>query len=203
MDDMTLNDFIVARQEFSRCRHKENCDCQKLIKVAADILQNGFLPLKDLFCKHFGCIPSKFKTDKAVSRMMPLPAAVFPLNINGGKKLYVCELSSSLDYSKLQAFIDGLQNIDDKKDVIIDKDMLQMLCELASSEKDKRLIKYAFCTISQLSSTSAKNLYEVSDLVMLQRQVTKALDEAQEIRDVVTKVASIDKSVALERIGLQ
>lgn len=202
VDDMTLNDFIVARQEFCRSRHKEYCDCQKLIMVAADILQNGFLPLKDLFCKHFGCIPSKFKTEKAVSRMMQLPVAVVPLNINGGKKLFVCELISSLDYSKLQVFIDGLQNKDAKKDVIIEKDMLQMLCELASSEKDKRLIKYAVCTSSQLSSTSAKNLYGVSDLAVLQRQVAEALDEAQEIRDVVTKIASIEKSVALERIGL-
>ena len=37
VDDMTLNDFIVARQEFCRSRHKEYCDCQKLIMVAADI----------------------------------------------------------------------------------------------------------------------------------------------------------------------
>lgn len=77
-----------------------------------------------------------------------------------------------------------------------------MLRGLASSEKDKRLIKYAVCTSSQLSSTSAKNLYGVSDLAMLQKQVTEALDEAQEIRDVVKKIASIEKSVALERLGL-
>ena len=170
--------------------------------VAADILQNGFLPLKDLFCRHFGCIPSNFKTDKAVSRMMQLPVAVVPLNIYGGKKWFVWELISSLDYSKLQEFIDGLQNKDAKKDVIIDKDMLQMLCELASSEKDKRLTKYAVCTSLQLLSTEAKNLYGVSDLAMLQRQVAEALDEAREIRDVVTKIASIEKSVALESIGL-
>jgi len=89
VDDMKLNDFFVARQQFCRSRHKKYCHCQKLIMVAADILQNGFLPLKDLFCKHFGCIASKFKTDKAVSRMMQLPVAVVPLNINGGKKI-VC-----------------------------------------------------------------------------------------------------------------
>lgn len=84
--------------------------------VAADILQNGFLPLKDLFCKHFGCDPSEFKSDKAVSRMMQLPVAVFPLGMNGGQKLYVCELNTSLDYSRLQVFINGLQNKDAKKE---------------------------------------------------------------------------------------
>lgn len=201
LEDMTLNESIVARQEFCRHRHKEKCDCKKLIMVAADTLQHGFLPLKDLFCKLFGCNPSKFKSDKAVSRMMQLPVAVFPLSMNGGQKLYVCELNSCLDYSKLQVLINGLQNKDAKKEVVIDKDMLQMLCELASSEKDRRLIKYAVCTSSQLSSTSAKNLYGVSDLAMLQKEVTQALDEAQEIREAVTKIASIEKSVALEKLG--
>ena len=113
----------------------------------------------------------------------------------------MCELNSCLDYSKLQVLINGLQNKDAKKEVVIDKDILQMLCELASSEKDRRLIKYAVCTSSQLSSTSAKNLYGVSDLAMLQKEVTQALDEAQEIREAVTKIASIEKSVALEKLG--
>ena len=99
-------------------------------------------------------------------------------------------------------FVDGLQTKDPKKDVIIDKDMLQMLCELASSEKDRRLIKYAVCTSSQLSATLAKNLYGMSDLAMLQKEVTQALDESQEIRKVVTKIASIERSVALERLGV-
>lgn len=80
--------------------------------------------------------------------------------------------------------------------------MLQMLCELASSEKDRRLIKYAVCTSSQLSATSAKNLYGMSDLAMLQKEVTQALDESQEIRKVVTKIASMERSVALERLGI-
>lgn len=77
-----------------------------------------------------------------------------------------------------------------------------MLCELASSEKDRRLIKYAVCTSSQLSATSAKNLYGMSDLAMLQKEVTQALDESQEIRKVVTKIASMERSVALERLGV-
>lgn len=97
--------------------------------------------------------------------------------------------------------INGLQNKDAKKEVVIDKDMLQMLCELASSEKDRHLFKYAVCTSSQLSPTSAKNLYGVSDLVMLQKEVTQALDEAQEICEAVTKIASIEKSFALEKLG--
>lgn len=36
-DDMALNDFNVAREEFCRYRHKENCDCRKLIVVAGDL----------------------------------------------------------------------------------------------------------------------------------------------------------------------
>ena len=47
---------------------------------------------KDSFYKHFGCNPSKFKSDKAVSIMMQLPVAVFSQSRNGGQKLYVCEL---------------------------------------------------------------------------------------------------------------
>lgn len=80
VDDMTLSEFIVARQEFCKYYgHKESCDCKKLISAATHVLQNGFLPLKDWFCKHFGCNPSKFKSDKAVSRVMQLPVAVFPV----------------------------------------------------------------------------------------------------------------------------
>ena len=106
-----------------------------------------------------------------------------------------------LDFSQLQVLIDGLQNKDAGK-VITEKDMLQTLCELASSEKDRCITKYTVCTSSQLSSSSAKNIYGVLDLAMLKRQVTQALDEAREIREVVKKIASKEKSIALERLSL-
>ena len=47
-DDMALNDFIAAREEICRYRHKESCDHNKLIVVASDLLQNGLLPANEV-----------------------------------------------------------------------------------------------------------------------------------------------------------
>jgi hypothetical protein len=83
------------------------------------------------------------------------------------------------------------------------KETLASLCELASTEKDKCLIKYVACTAnSQLSKEQARKKYGVSNLTELTSKVHDALAKAEEIQETVYKLARLEEKCFLENLGI-
>lgn len=80
----------------------------------------------------------------------------------------------------------------------ISKETLKVICDLASSEKDKRLIKYAVCQSSNISAETAKKTYGISDLKYLKDNVEDAIEQALEIRKAVDLLSSIKEACILE-----
>ena len=83
------------------------------------------------------------------------------------------------------------------------KELLRSLCELASTESDRKLINFAVCESQGLSSKGARNRYGIHNYRSLQTNVYDALDEAWEIRKQVTQLAAVKEKVCLHSIGLE
>ena len=109
LKDFSLNEFLSVRKAFCERHHRSrNCEeCCKLISAAHYLIEKGLVSLKDLFVSQFP-VSGKYKTDKAVRRIMHLPTVIFPLELKTAKTLYVAEQQKLVDYDRLQTFIQSL-----------------------------------------------------------------------------------------------
>lgn len=85
---------------------------------------------------------------------------------------------------------------------IISRETLKIVCDLASSEKDKKLIKYAVSCGGNMSREAAKKKYGISDLTLLKNTVENAVEQAREIRDAVDHLSNVKEDCILEELGI-
>lgn len=192
--DLSLAEFIVARKEYCRIKHSQSkCNlCAPLITFANELLEHGVVPLSECFRKIFS---QEYKSEKAIRRIMQLPIVVFRVN----QKLFVAEYSPDMNYEKFMKFFNLL--VPDKTMAKgISRETLKMLCDLSSSEKDKKLIRFA--ASSHISATKAKKELGISDLVKLRKEVADAVEQYRDIRDAVDEVVRVRERLSLKELGI-
>ena len=151
IEHLSLKEFVLIRRMFCEKHHlTKTCqECSKLISAAQTILEKGITLLKDVFVKHFLKDSSKYKTDKAIRRLVQLPVAIIPIYSKTKKSttLYVTEKNSNINYQVFEQFTQSYVEVENQGHVKteLSKKTLAMICKLASSEKDRCLIKYTAC----------------------------------------------------------
>lgn len=199
---MSLSEFIFVRQEYCRENHSNDClECPKLTTAASCIMTEKVVQLKNIYDEIFLNQGSRYKTDKAIKRLMQLPVIIFPVKNQQNVNLFVAE-SLGVNVLVVQKMIQKVLETRENEDVQLTKDTLSLLCELASSEKDKKLIKYTCLLSSGVSSTQAKRLYGISEPAALKTEVSKALEKVIEIQDAVNKLSSVQDECVLESLGI-
>ena len=196
--DMSLSDFLVARKLY--CQHKHlnsilsECEtCLSLINAAKQVECQGVVNLKTLFCSHFKS--SSCRTDKAIRRLMQLPVVVF--KIKG--TLYVVEYTNGTDYEKLAEIIEKLIP-DQKLHSGLDRESLKALCDMASSEADRKLVRVA--ATAGFSGVQAKAVFGISNLHKERKEVEEAVQEYASVRKKVNDIVNAKMSAALESSGV-
>ena len=92
---------------------------------------------------------------------------------------------NGVDYSKYFKLIDNVMS--ESKDERITKTEMKLLCSLASSEKDRKLIKVA--ASSGLSASQSKSRLGIEDVNAERHEVFTAVKELQEIKEAVEELA--------------
>jgi len=175
INDMSLREFVLARQEYCQLYHIPSCtECTKLISAAKDLIREKVIKLQTVYEKIFGKQGSKYKTDKAVERLMQLPVVTFPVKEHQRVTIYVTE-PEGLNCSKVQRLIQNFLEKQNNKASELSKATLCVVCDLASSGKDKKLIKYTALLISGISLLQAKKLYGIPESTRLKSEVSQAL----------------------------
>ncbi len=202
INDLSLNDFVAARQEYCKMYHFQGCtECPKLISAAKCIICEKVIKLQSVFVKSFLNKGSKYKTDKAVKRLFQLPVIVFPLQEKDRVTLYATE-SDTKDCTKLLSLWQNLFNVNKNHSHDLSKAALSIICDLASSETDKKLIKYTALLTSGVSSQKARKIFGISEASKLKNEVLQALESAKEIQTVVNKLSLVQEKCALENLGI-
>lgn len=126
---------------------------------------------------------------------MQLPVAIFKLELSGpgSQRLYVSEIRATVDYD---AFCQVCQMVFssetmNRKEKGLTKEALNVLCQLATSESDRCLIKYS------VSKSQGLSLHRKEDMIM------KAPEQSEAIRHVVMKLASVRKKATLRSLGYE
>ena len=175
--DMSLAEYIVAVKQHCHDIHGDKtCDkCKSVVMASKEIAEKGIVPLSALYRQCFG---SLYKADKAIRRVIQLPVIIF-------RSFNVTEFVDRVDFLRLTQCISKYIP-QQKLSTGINKESLQLLCELASTEKDRRLIRVASC--QGMSANEAKAV-GVSNLNEEKRMVFEAVQEYQEIKRAVNKIA--------------
>ena len=94
---------------------------------------------------------------------MQLPVVVIRLWLNGpgSQKLYVTEKMKDVEYSIFPVLVNKFVVSRKRQVPDLSKELLQGLCQLASTEKDRCLIKYVVCHSHSLGSKQSQHLYGV------------------------------------------
>ena len=195
----TLVEFVSFRTRYCQQHHSVSCkECYVLIEIANYIQDKGIVKVSDLYHKFF---PSnKYKSDKAVRRLLQLPVAIFALERSLGSQLHVTEYCPSVDYKRLMHWINKL--VAPEQVPGLDKNTLTALCKLASSDKDRTLLKFAVCEAAGLTSQQARKVYGIGSYKDLSRKVRLALQEAAEIRQSVIELAEIEDKALMRSLRL-
>ena len=84
----------------------------------------------------------------------------------------------------------------------VTRDQLQPICSLASSEKDRKLIRFAACKAQGLSNKKARKEYGIHCLGKLNEEVEDALSQAEELRKAVNTLANVEEKATLQALGI-
>ena len=114
-------------------------------------------------------------------------------------KLYVAENRPDINYTRFVKFLNMLVPTELMQKGI-SRENLKILCELASSEKDKKRIRVAATT--NFSATRAKKELGISSLVKEREAVAEAVQQYRDIRDAVDEVVSVREGLSLQELGI-
>lgn len=190
-NDLSVEEFVLARETYCQKMHNQlSCKhCTSLITFAKELSKHGLVPLAE------SCEYCEYKSDKATRRLMQLPVAVFRIK----DKLYVAENRPDMNYTRFVKFLNMLVPAE-LMHKGISSENLKILCELASSENDKKLIRVAATT--NFSATRAKKELGISSLVKEREAVAEAVQQYRDKRDAVDEVLSVREGMSLQELGI-
>ena len=195
MTSVNLSEYVTYRTEYCKRYHKEMCiECKTLVQAATYILKDGIVKVSDVFKIFSSTTACKYKSDKAVRRLMQLPVVIFKL-----KQLFVTENAPGVDYSRMIEWITKVMPME-YIDNTLNKQTLKSLCELASTESDRKLMK-AVATWD-MSAKQAKRKYGVDDHARKLLQVQEALAIANDINESVLALAKLENTALLRSVGI-
>ena len=204
---MTLEQVSAARRDFCSRKHCKELfqicsQCKGLISFSQDVISYGIVELKAAFVKHFPKV--KYISSKAIRQLMQLPLIIMEIAPDGHaskKKLYATELQPGVDAQKLvlvmRQFMHSKKT--NLKEKLPSREKINALCELATTETDRLLLKMAVC--SELSGKEAQKRYGVQNFSAKQRKIEEAFRRASEIKQTVSELARVKEKAYLHTLG--
>ena len=167
MSGISLEEYIRFQTLICEKYHQDEC-CSGHIAAAKYILECQPVKLSEVWSRCYS--ERKYKTYTASRTLGRMPVVLVTLSRdnkssgkNGNQVVYVLEKEESIDYSMFFKAFDklGTSTGDRLTAPCISKERLKLMASMASSERDKRLIKYV--ATSHLSAGKAKQLYGMSN----------------------------------------
>ena len=192
--DYTLEEACSLNRQWCSSTHKSNCTlCKGLIGIGMEVLQNGMVALADVYRKFFP--HTKYVSNKAIRHVMSMSVVVMKLD-----KLYILAKENGIDYTKLQM---GMQLLKPKSVTQnFSKETLRAVCQMASTEKDAMLIKYAACKAAGKGAKKAKADFGFNDFTQKDALVKESLQQLYEIKNAIEFLSKTEDAAVLASFGI-
>ena len=132
---------------------------------------------------------------------MPVTVVEMCLKGPGSQKLYVLESIPGVNVGKSVTIAEKCLSKSSPK-AGISKKMLQDLCNLATAESDRLLVKYAPCKGQTLSKKQSIALYGFHEFHHQEEKINNAISEVKEMREAVELLGKVKGKAILQGLGL-
>ena len=201
---MTLSEYTVALPKFCEVRHHAGCTtCPSLLKAAQMVLTDGVVSLADAFKSAFPGVTYKSSTAKRMLLQMPLVAVRMGDIACGTSRVHLIEYLPGVNYTQLRSILNQLHSRgkSSSKPVMTRADMKNLL-QLAQSNRERGLLRYAVCKASGLSATAARRHFGFEGMKAHTAKVNECIEEAQAIREAVEQLAEVQEEATLASLGI-
>ena len=140
---------------------------------------------------------SSYRSDKALRKVMQLPVVAF-LAGTAKKCLFVTEYVPNLDYTKI---IRHLNLMPPKSQLNFSKEEMREICSLATSEKDRGLIKYVTIKSHNLNTTQSRKMLGINDPKALVTNISHAIKQQEVIRESLWDLAVAQAAAEQKAMG--
>ena len=157
--DMSLSDYMQAQKLVCSIRHiSKQCHCAHMQQVGGIILNEGFIHLRQAF----NMVSSDVSYTAECARRELLQIPVVSVRVGNPEKgmsfTILLEHCLGVDYSRMGLIINRM-DVPSSPSHNLEKSCVQMLLNMAQSDRDRQCIKYAIYKASEISATKARHLY--------------------------------------------
>jgi hypothetical protein len=187
-DGMSLSDYISVMKYLCSVSHQDNpcLKCSKDIAIRNHVLSQQPVPLSELWKAHYPL--SSYKSYCAVRKFGKMQLVFITLLQSNIQVVYVIEKEGGVDDSWLMNISERLGLLSSKAGSSgISRATLKLLKELATSEKDRKLIQYA--SAAHLSGVQARKMYGIGNHRLNCKEVEDAISSAHAIQKVYQELA--------------
>ena len=203
IEHLSLPEYVAARAEHCRNTHEEPCcKCQGLLKVGSNVLQNSYCVLSDAFRTAFP--HTKYTAERARRALLQIPLVAVRIGnpCEGNAYTILMEKYQGVDYTKISRVLEALASTSKKPDVNLSKSCAKMLLALASSDREREVLRYTICKASGVSQSEARRKFGFESMSERINKVDHVLEEMERIREAVDDLAQAQDKAMLESIGI-
>ena len=147
----------------------------------------------------------KYMVQKARRLLLHMPLVSIRIGnpAKGNSFTILIEHCRGVDYSKISLVLDGLlSSCTNQNPQGMEKRCVKMLLSLATSDREREVVRYAIFKASGMSATRARHQYGFERMTERSVQVEEAIVEARRIHEAVEDIAMIQDKALLASFGI-
>lgn len=197
MEQLTLEEYITAKEEQCSRSHKNCLKCGSFINAGKTVLQNKFMHLPYLWNKHFN---GKYYSVKAQRKILQMPLAA----ISASGKVFIVEKDQKYNnYEVVKANIASTSNNSSpKEENYLSKKDYQELLNLSDNASERQLLKHTICSAYNMSKRSASRVYGIGNVKKRAEAVKDAALKVSDIKQKHEDARKLEQEAFLLSCGL-
>ena len=191
MKNLSLPEYISACRTVCSQTHSNTCqECKPILTVAQTIIDDGFVVMSEAFRNAYPSLKYTAEIARRKFLQMPLVNIVIGNTGSGRACSYLVENQPGMDYTSVYHLISSV--IEKQSNVTscgMLKETLKSIMSLASSDRERELIRVTTFVAGKFSQSSARKQLGLEDMNRRTAELEKCAMEVKEIKDNVEEIA--------------
>ena len=202
---LSLKEYVMARNAYCQDHHFQPCSsCRPMLSLAVRVSEQGYCMLSEGF--RFAFPDQKYKTDIAIDRLLQMPLAAIRVGTpeSGKGAWFLIEFVQGVDYINVARFSQVLFKADTQSPTIgLDKNAVKSLLGLASSDRERELIRYSVMKSSGMTPTRARRDFGFERMKERIEHVEECIEVARRTQEDIDRLSQVQDQSLLIAMGLK
>lgn len=147
-----------------------------------------------------------YKSDVAIQRFLQMPLAAIRIGApqSGKSAWFLVEYVERVNYINFAQFSESIiKSSNPTTPIGMDRNKIKALLSLATSDRERELIRYSVFKASGLTQTGARKQLGFEQMNTRAEQVEQCIEDAQSIREAIEKLSLLQDKALLAAMGIE